>query len=159
MMEKYKKRNCNIKFNLSFTEYDGSQSCDFSINGENHNFWLSYALGDLFGSLLDCVYGLCIEVLDDRENPHIKYEDNDPARENVITRIISSTYWDGEGPSLEWTLSRELDNNMDYIRFNGTDDLKPLVQKIMEYNNTIFPEQPRDTGIGELRIIEGIIKE
>ena len=111
MMEKYKKRNCNIKFNLSFTEYDGSQSCDFSINGENHNFWLSYALGDLFGSLLDCVYGLCIEVLDDRENPHIKYEDNDPARENVITRIISSTYWDGEGPSLEWTLSRELDNN------------------------------------------------
>ena len=54
---------------------------------------------------------------------------------------------------------RTIKDYMDYIRFNGTDDLKPLVQKIMEYNNTIFPEQPRDTGIGELRIIEGIIKE
>lgn len=107
----YQKRECNIDFDLSFGGFEGTQNCEFTINGDKHKYWFSFAMGDLFGHFLDIVYRLYIEANDPYTDHSIKYETNDPDNPHHITDIIGQTMWDSEGGNLEWTLSRALYNN------------------------------------------------
>ena len=106
----YEKRDCPITIELSlYRTPEGSQNCRFTINGDHHSFWISYANGiHMFGKLLDDIYGLCIEVDDPTIDRRIKYEANE---NHTITRISTETAWDGEGTMLVWTMIRELYGN------------------------------------------------
>ncbi len=111
----YQKRDCPIDFDLKLGGFYGSQSCSFQICGDKHDYWFSYAMGDLFGRLLNNVYGLCIEVNDPYTDHSIKYITSDSACDYRITKIAATTIWDSEGEDLEWTITRDLDNNEDKI--------------------------------------------
>ena len=109
---KYQKRDCDIKFDVWFGSSEGRQCCDFSFDSEKHEFGLSYAMGSLFGSLLDAIYSLCIELLDNGPIPtKTEHEHDDPEQLHRITGIISYADWDDEGTTLEWRFSRKLDDN------------------------------------------------
>ena len=108
----YQKRDCSIKFDVCFESTEGSQYCEFSFDDEKHEFSLSYAIGSLFDSLIDAVYGLCIELSDNGPmRLKIEREHDDPNQQYRITGIKSFASWDDEGTTLEWCLSRKLDNN------------------------------------------------
>ena len=87
----------------------------------------------------------------------------DDELEALRTKLYYSNLSAGMSSAQRGTLGMEYDRTskeqMEYIRKNGSGDIKPLILKIMENNNSIFPEQPRDTSLSERITIERIIKE
>ena len=108
---KYNVRQCPLKFDLEFGGCDGCQTCEFEINGEKHSWWLSYAMGDLFCSMLEIIYGLCIELVDQSNNDYVEYEFSNPDNSSYITAIKGKTIWDSEGEVLEWSFRRDLEKD------------------------------------------------
>lgn len=105
---KYIFRECPLKFHLEYGNVEGSQTCHFELDGEKYSWWLSYAMGSLFGSMLNAVYGLLIEIPDDK---HITYERDDSENERKVTGVTTSSTWDNEGEQLKWTFRRDLNRN------------------------------------------------
>ena len=107
----FKKRQCPVKFDLSFGGFDGTQYCTVTVYDDVYRFWISDAMGDLFGSMLDIIYALNIEFNDPKTDHTIEYILDDPENTSRITELKADTLWDSEGTDMRWTFSRKLDNN------------------------------------------------
>ena len=107
----FKKRQCPVKFDLSFGGFDGTQYCTVTVYDDVYRFWISDAMGDLFGSMLDIIYALNIEFNDPKTDHTIEYILDDPENPYRITELKADTLWDSEGTDMRWTFSRKLDNN------------------------------------------------
>lgn len=107
----FKKRQCPVKFDLSFGGFDGTQYCTVTVYDDVYRFWISDAMGDLFGSMLDIIYALNIEFNDPKTDHTIEHILDDPENTSRITELKADTLWDSEGTDMRWTFSRKLDNN------------------------------------------------
>lgn len=115
----YYKRDLDFKMYINVGSIEGSQDFRMYIEDDTHEFWISYAvIPCMFGCLLDATYALCGEIGDKIPmgiGVKIEEECSDEVNYNRITKVIASTSWDDEGTSMEWSLSRELQNNDDNL--------------------------------------------
>ncbi len=100
---------------LIFKNTDYWEGFEFTFCGEKHKFVSSLLVGDSLGHIIDELYYMCIEIIDESHNGFpLKTAHNNPDDTNQITDLYAYLRFDPEGEDTYLSLHRDIYKNNDF---------------------------------------------
>jgi hypothetical protein len=109
-----KKRDCPIECNIIVSDW--LETVELTLNGEKHRLESSALVGSNICDLIDCLYRIQIEIVDENyQGYRVDTENHSKDDPRIITDMVANLDFDPEGADTYMRMHRELYNIPDNI--------------------------------------------